>query len=123
MENLKSISESEWKVMEVIWNKQGLLIGEIREALKDSGWSYSTIKTLVIRLVNKGMLCTEDSDRGKRYFSVVDEEKSRNQETRSFIDRIYNGSVKMMVSSLVKDSNLSDSEAEELYSLIDKMEN
>ncbi len=123
MENLKSISDSEWKIMEVVWKKPGILIGEIRDALKDSGWSYSTIKTLVLRLVNKQMLRTEESEQGKRYFADVDEEASRNEETKNFIDRIYNGSVKMMVSNLVKNSKLSDSEAEELYSLIDKMEN
>lgn len=122
METLNNISDSEWKVMEVVWKKPGLLIGEIRDSLKESGWSYSTIKTLVLRLVNKDMLYTKASEKGKMYFASVDEKASKNAQTRNFIDRIYNGSVKMMVSSLVNNSKLSESEAEALFSLIDKIE-
>ena len=122
MENIKNISDSEWKVMEILWNTPGMLIGEIRDALSESGWSYSTIKTLVLRLTQKNVLRAEDSEKGKRYFPAVDEDASKRKETKSFIDRIYNGSVRMMFSNLVKDSKLSDKEAEELMGLIDKME-
>ncbi len=122
MEGVKNISESEWKVLEVLWEKPGSLIGEIRTALADSGWSYSTIKTLVLRLTQKGALYTKESPHGKMYYPAVDEDKSRRDETKHFLDRIYNGSVRMLFSNLVKDSKLSDKEAEELMELIDKME-
>ena len=122
MESVKNISESEWKVLEVLWEKPGSLIGEIRTALADSGWSYSTIKTLVLRLTQKGALYTKESPHGKMYDPAVDEDKSRRDETKHFLDRIYNGSVRMLFSNLVKDSKLSDKEAEELMELIDKME-
>lgn len=122
MGNEKSISEAEWKVLETLWEKPGSLIGEIREALSDSGWSYSTIKTLVLRLTQKGIVKTEESPQGKRYYPDVDEESSRRSETRNFINRIYKGSVHMMVSNLVKDSGLSKAEEAELMELIDKIE-
>lgn len=122
MEGTKNISESEWKVLEVLWDRPGSLIGEIRSALSESGWSYSTIKTLVLRLANKGALEVKDSPEGKRYYPAVDEEESRRDETRHFLDRIYNGSVRMLFSNLVKDSKLSKEEADELMGLIDKME-
>ena len=122
MENIKSISDSEWKVMEILWAAPGMLIGEIRDALSDSGWSYSTIKTLVLRLTQKEFLRTESTAKGKRYFPAVDEDASKRQETKSLIDRIYNGSVRMMFSNLVKGSKLSESEANELLDLIDKMD-
>ena len=122
MEGAKNISESEWKVLEVLWDRPGSLIGEIRSALSDSGWSYSTIKTLVSRLVGKGALEAKDSPQGKRYYPAVDEDESRRDETRHFLDRIYNGSVRILFSNLVRDSKLSDEELEELMGLIDKME-
>lgn len=122
MDHGQNISDSEWKVLEVLWDKPGSLIGEIRQALSDSGWSYSTIKTLVLRLTQKGALKVEETDKGKKYYPAVNETRCRIRETKNFLDRIYNGSVKMMVSNLVKDSNLSKDDAEELLSLIDKME-
>lgn len=122
MPEKNNISESEWKILEILWSKPGLLIGEIRDVLANSGWSYSTIKTLVARLVNKNILRTTETPKGRQYYPNVDETESRRIETRSFLDRIYNGSVKMMFSNLVKDSRLSADETEELMSLIDKME-
>ena len=122
MKNETNISESEWKVMEILWSAPGKLIGEIRTALESSGWSYSTIKTLVLRLVQKGVLKVEETAQGKKYYPAISEAKCRMRETKNFLDRIYNGSVKMMVSNLVKDSNLSEADAAELMNLIDKME-
>ena len=64
----------------------------------------------------------ENSDKGRAYYPAVSEESLKSRETQHFIDRIYNGSVKMMFASLVKDSNLSKNDAEELMQLVDKME-
>lgn len=123
MEDIKNISEAEWKVLEILWANPGMLIGEIRDALEESGWSYSTIKTLVLRLTKKGILKTDETQKGRRYYPGVDEEATRRSEARNLIDRIYNGSVRMMFSNLVKDSKLSDNEAEALLDLIEKMDN
>lgn len=117
-----NVSDAEWKVLEILWSNPRSLIGEIRDSLSDSGWSYSTIKTLVMRLTQKGVLRYENSDKGRAYYPVVSEESLKSRETQHFIDRIYNGSVKMMFASLVKDSNLSKNDAEELMQLVDKME-
>ncbi len=117
-----NVSDAEWNVLEILWSNPGSLIGEIRDSLSDSGWSYSTIKTLVLRLTQKGVLRYENSDKGRAYYPAVSEESLKSRETQHFIDRIYNGSVKMMFASLVKDSNLSKNDAEELMQLVDKME-
>ncbi len=122
MEGTNNISEAEWKVMEALWASPGLLLGEIRDALEGCGWSYSTIKTLVLRLIKKGVIRTEGPDKGRRYYAAVDEEDTRRNETRGLIDRIYNGSVRMMFSNLVKDSKLSESETKDLMELINKMD-
>lgn len=121
MDNI-NIADSEWKVMEVVWKEPGITIGRIRFALESSGWSYSTIKTLVLRLVKKNMLRAEDSEQGKRYYAEVSERESKIHETRNFLDKIFEGSVKRMVSNLVTESSLSEKDAEELLKLVDKME-
>jgi BlaI family penicillinase repressor len=122
MEKEVNITEAEWKVMEFLWKNPLSTMSDIRAALEPSGWNSSTIKTLVTRLVQKGAVETDGKTRNSKYFAVVTEEECKTRETRNFLDRIYNGSVKMMVSNLVKDSRLSKSDAEELMNLIDKME-
>lgn len=123
MEQEYNITDAEWKVMEFIWAHPYSTMGEIRESLeKTTGWNSSTIKTLVLRLVKKDVLQAEGSARNNKYSARVKEDECRRKETLNFLDRIYNGSVKMMVSNLVRDSKLSGEEIDELMSIIDKME-
>lgn len=117
-----SIADTEWKIMEVLWKENNLTIGDIREKLSSTGWSDSTIKTLVRRLVQKGAIKADDSLGQFRYFPDVSEAKCKKKETRNLINRVYKGSVKMLVANLVSDSNLTDDETKLLMELIDKME-
>ena len=117
-----SIADTEWKIMEVLWEENNLTIGDIREKLSSTGWSDSTIKTLVRRLVQKGAIKADDSLGQFRYFPDVSEAECKKNETRNLINRVYKGSVKMLVANLVSDSNLTDDETKRLMELIDKME-
>lgn len=121
MKNEIKISESEWTVMEYLWSNPSCTITEIRKALSETGWSDSTIKTLVRRLVSKKAVRIDDRDRVFTYCPLISQQECRLKETKSFIDRVYNGSVNMLVTNLASDSNLSEKETEELLRLIDKM--
>lgn len=117
-----NISETEWKIMEVVWSSRGMGFAEIKNALSDMNWSDSTIKTLIRRLVAKGALEFKENGGVNKYFAVAEQDECRLKETKNLINRIYNGSVKMLVTNLVNDSNLSEDEAEKLMDIISKME-
>lgn len=121
MKNEINISESEWTVMEYLWNNPMVTITEIRKALSSTGWSDSTIKTLVRRLVSKNAVAINDEAATFRYYPLISQQECRLKETKSFINRVYDGSVSMLVTNLAADSNLSDKETEELLALIEKM--
>ena len=121
MKNEINISESEWTVMEYLWNNPMVTITEIRKALSSTGWSDSTIKTLVRRLVSKNAVAINDEAATFRYYPLISQQECRLKETKSFINRVYDGSVSMLVTNLAADSNLTDKETEELLALIEKM--
>lgn len=121
MKNEINISESEWTVMEYLWNNPLVTITEIRKALSSTGWSDSTIKTLVRRLVSKNAVAINDEAATFRYYPLISQQECRLKETKSFINRVYDGSVSMLVTNLAADSNLTDKETEELLALIEKM--
>ncbi len=123
MNNEINISESEWTVMEYLWNNPMVTITEIRKALSSTGWSDSTIKTLVRRLVSKNAVAINDEAATFRYYPLISQQECRLKETKSFINRVYDGSVSMLVTNLAADSNLTDKETEELLALIEKMGN
>ena len=121
MNNEINISESEWTVMEYLWNNPMVTITEIRKALSSTGWSDSTIKTLVRRLVSKNAVAINDEAATFRYYPLISQQECRLKETKSFINRVYDGSISMFVTNLAADSNLTDKETEELLALIEKM--
>ena len=116
-----NISDSEWTVMEYLWDNPMVTITEIRKALSSTGWSDSTIKTLVRRLVSKNAVAINDEAATFRYYPLLTQQECRLNETKSFINRVYDGSVSMLVTNLAADSNLTDKETEELLALIEKM--
>lgn len=116
-----NISESEWTVMEYLWGNSPATITEIRKALSKTGRSDSTIKTLVRRLVSKKAVGIDGENKVFRYYPRISQQECRLKETKSFIDRVYNGSVNMLVTSLASESNLTQKETDELLRLIEKM--
>ncbi len=116
------ITESEWSVMEILWGTELATIGDIKRALSDTNWSDSTIKTLVRRLVAKKAIAINDDEANFRYYPLISQQDCQKKETKNFINRVYEGSVRMLVTNLVADSNLSEKEREELLELIEKME-
>ncbi|QHI72995.1 BlaI/MecI/CopY family transcriptional regulator [Aminipila terrae] len=118
-----SISDSEWKIMKVLWEYPNITLKEIAGRTKECGWGYSTVRTLVNRLADKGAI---NADKGVpnnfKYYPVVGEEECKIKEVKSFLEKVFDGSASMLISTLVKDSELSDEEQKKLRDIIDKMD-
>lgn len=123
-----SISDAEWTIMKALWQNKGekMTLKEISEAvaqLTDADWSYTTVRTMVGRLSEKGAIAADDSNRRNfLYTAAVSEEECRREEMKSFINRIFDGSAKLLVSSLISEKNLTKEEQKTLLDIIDKME-
>ena len=112
------ISDSELEVMKLLWQAEDALpVTEIREALQRSrGWEATTVKTLVSRLVSKGVLRQEK--RNVFYYSPTISEKEYNDwATNSLIRRLYNGSARDLVAALVHSEGLTAEDLDELRKL------
>lgn len=115
---VSKITDSELKVMRVLWAaKEALPMAAIRETLeKSSDWESSTIKTLLRRLCEKGAVSSTKKD--VLYYSpLVSEKEYKEYRTERLIDRLYRGSAKNLVASLVEGDKLDKSDIEELRSL------
>ena len=119
MENLpEKISESELEVMRVLWEAgDALPITEIRQLLQErKGWEATTIKTLVQRLVAKGVL--EQEKRKVFYYRPrVSEEEYNDWAVSGLVHRLFRGRAKALVATLVKSDGLSDADIAELREL------
>lgn len=118
MEHQISISESEWRVMKIVWNNSPQTLPEILDKLKGMDWSKTTIQTYLARLVKKGALSTKRQGKGYLYYPAVLESDCQLAENRNFLNRVYDGSLSKMVMGFVKNGNLSNEELSELKNLI-----
>ncbi|MBR0392457.1 MAG: BlaI/MecI/CopY family transcriptional regulator [Oscillospiraceae bacterium] len=109
------ITGSELEVMKLLWRAENALpITEIREKLqKTKGWEPATIKTLVGRLVNKGVVRQEK--RNVFYYSpLITEKEYSTWATQDLISRVYNGSARNLISALVNSDGLTQEDLDEL---------
>lgn len=113
------ISEAEWQVMKIVWQRPGAGAQDIIEALATTtAWSPATVKTLLNRLVKKKALGFEKEGKSYLYFARVAEEDCRGAEAENFLDRVFNGSLAPMIAHFVKAKKLSKKEIEELEALL-----
>ncbi|WBW95664.1 BlaI/MecI/CopY family transcriptional regulator [Oceanirhabdus sp. W0125-5] len=115
---VSKITDSELEVMKVLWGAgYELPMADIRKKLEQtSKWETSTIKTLLRRLCKKGVVLATKKE-VFYYKHLVSEEEYNDFSTQSLIDRLYSGSAKKLVASLLGSKKLNDSDIEELRTL------
>jgi len=120
LKELTKITEAEWLIMKTLWVNETLTSPEIIEMLKtDSSWRPTTIQTLLSRLVKKGAVGVIKESKSYRYYPIVLEEQLRKEETKTLIDRIYNGSKKLFIKNFINDVDLTEEDIQELKKMLD----
>lgn len=118
-----SLYSSEWAIMECLWAMTPQTVTQIAKAMeKETGWAKSTTKTLIARMESKGYLRYSEGGKARQYYPAIDRSEVVMAETESFLDRVYNGSLSLMVNALADRKNLSRGEISELRAILDKIE-
>ena len=118
-----SLSDAEWKVMEELWNCKSATGRELCERMDDRcGWNRSTTLTLLRRMEGKGAVESAQEGPVKVFRPLRRREEAALRETESFLSRVYQGSLSMMVSTLSRKQALSQKEIDELYALLKEAE-
>lgn len=112
------ISESEWTLMELLWQGE-MTQPQLAEKLGKK-WNKNTVHTFLTRLCQKGFLEVDREKSPHIYRALVSREECEREERRSFLQRVYQGNVGRMVASFVRDGQLSEKEARELRRILDE---
>ena len=122
MDNI-NLTNSEWYVMDCLWQRTSMTVMELVGALNQRlGWAKSTTITTLRRMEDKGLVLCRTQGRTKHYSPAVSKDRAVRRETRSFLDKVYQGSVGMMVSAMAEDKALSRAEIDELYEILRRAE-
>lgn len=115
------LQQSERYIMEKLWESSPMTIMQLFHALEvEPGWSKSTVNTLLSRMVEKEIVYYEEGGKARQYYPSVTREDADVAETKNLLQRIYRGSVGMMVNTMIKKNALSQEEMEELYRILQK---
>lgn len=118
-----NLTNSEWYVLECLWERSPMTVMELVAALHDRlGWAKSTTITTLRRMEDKGLVRCRTEGRTKHYTPAVQREGAVRHETRSFLDKVYRGSVGLMMSAMTRDRALSRAEIDELYDILRRAE-
>lgn len=116
------IPESEWAVMEALWENSPLTAAEVAKTLRPAtNWADNTVRTLLTRLVEKGALKTGKNASNTRTFRpAVSREACVKAEGDSFLQRIFGGAAKPLFVHFAQNSKLTAAEVKELKRLLDE---
>jgi len=118
---LPKIADSEWRVMQILWEHGPQTANEVVEKLSgEVKWKSRTIKTLISRLVKKGAVKITEEGYRYRYSASVNESACVRSETKSFVRRVYQGAAKPALAAFLEDSDLSDQEIDDLQEILDR---
>jgi BlaI family transcriptional regulator, penicillinase repressor len=113
------ISEAEHAVMEVLWRESPLGAAEVAERVDPSrGWSDRTVKTMLSRLLAKGVLEHEEEGRRYLYRPTVSRDDFIARESGRLIDRMFGGRVTPLVAHLAERDMLTSNDIDEIEALL-----
>jgi BlaI family transcriptional regulator, penicillinase repressor len=117
------LTEGEWEIMKVVWDKQPCTAGTVQEELaarRDR--AYSTVKTTMDRMVEKGFLRIERIRNLQLFLSCISEVQAKRGEFRRMLHRAFDGALTPMMQFLIEHEGLSPQEAAQLRQLMEKAE-
>ena len=117
------LTEAEWEIMKVVWEKEPCAAGTVQEILTESrDRAYSTVKTTMDRMVEKGFLRIEKVRNVQLFHSCVSKIAAKRGEFQRMLKRAFDGALTPMMQFLIEHEGISKKQATELRRLVNKAE-
>ena len=113
------ISEAEMQLLQLLWDDSPLGATEIADRVpSERGWTITTVKTLLSRLVAKGALTAEPQGRKYLYAPAIERDDVAVSQARGLIDRLFGGRVSPLVAQLAEQQELDEQDIAELEKIV-----
>ena len=113
--------DSEWKVMEVLWQKNDRTAKELSLRLADSiGWNKNTTYTVIKKCIDKGAI--ERREPNFICHAAITKRQAQTEEADSLVDKFFGGSAELLFASILSDRSLSKDELARLRALVEAQE-
>jgi len=117
------LSDSEWKVMTALWESSPASVRDVLERIgPDTRWAYSTVKTILERLVRKKALRVRKRANSGIFEPLITRSAARRAALRSLIERAFDGAFGPLVQHLFVEEKLSSQERRQLASMLEDLD-
>jgi BlaI family penicillinase repressor len=115
------LTEAEWDIIQVVWEREPCAAPEVQEELAArKKWTYSTVKTLMDRMAAKGLLTTERIRNLMLYRAAISQREAQRGELMRTVKRAFGGAFTPMMQFMLESDALSQKELDELQGMIQK---
>lgn len=120
MKKTNEISNAELEVMQILWkNNRPMRVQDVCNELEQGKWEYRTVATLLIRMKEKGAVESEKRDKVNYYTPLLNKDSYTKSQTKTFVQKLYNGSVKDLAVSLFRSDEMTKEDIEEIRKMFD----
>ena len=113
------MSDNEWAILQIVWENEPCTAPDVQEKLEgEKGWAYTTVKTMMDRMVNKGLLEVEKVRNLHFYKAAITATQAKKGEIRRTLQRAFNESLTPMMQFLIENEDISEADYAELEKLI-----
>lgn len=115
-----TVTETEYELMKVLWKaKEPISFGDILKEVAEKNWVRNTVGTMLSRLCEKGVVGFEKRGKANYYYAILKEKEYNMSETRSFLSKLYDGSIGNLVASLYENKEISKEEIDNLRKMFE----
>ena len=113
------LTKAEWQIMKALWEKHPATAREIMDRLPVKvKWAYTTIKTMLSRLVQKKAISEAKQGNTSIYDPLISQRRARTSAIRSLVDQAFDGAMSPLLHFLIEEKQLTPKQQEELARLL-----
>lgn len=117
------LSEAEWVIMKVVWEKEPCAAGTVQEILQDSkNWAYSTVKGAMDRMAEKGFLKITKIRNLQLFSPTLSQEEAQKGEFKKMLKRAFDDALTPMMQFLLENEDFSTNDLKQMRMMIEKAE-
>jgi len=115
------LTQAEWQIMNALWEKHPATARDIMSRLpRNVKWAYTTLKTMLSRLVEKEAVSEQKQSNTSMYEPLVSQRKARLSAFRSLLDQSFDGAMGPLMHFMLQEQKLNDKQKKELIEILQK---
>ena len=120
MSTTVKLSDQQYAIMQVLWQRDGATARQVQQVLADEGWAHTTIGTVLSRLEKKDILRSETEGRERKYFPLIKEGDVKRSMVSGLVSALFKGDPKQLLAHLLKEGEIDKDDLDDIGKMLDK---